>query len=235
MPRGKDQALAQRPPLADLEVLRRNGDRGHIHERIFLRVPLDGGVLNVRFELVRELLRRPNLHLESENDVARAGSRQALVQSGAEIARVGDIEVFHGHRSHGCGGEFHRAIFSEERTHQTVPLTVSTATGKQLIQMGFTAPRTSAHAGLACLSRFLPRIGWRKALAAARPSPPALTRFFRGCWRRRGPAATRMPRVAPRSQFAIAPPPHPWWRNPLEKLPSTLPPGNCNSVGSSAA
>ena len=46
---------------------------------------------------------------------------------------------------------------------------MSTATGTQSIQIGFTEPRISAYAGLDLMSDFLHRIGWRKELAAALP------------------------------------------------------------------
>ena len=59
-----------------------------------------------------------------------------------------------------------------EETHQTVPLKVSTATGTQSIQIRFTDQRISAHAGLALMSGFLHRIGWREQLAAALPHAP---------------------------------------------------------------
>src|SRR5471030_2396513 len=61
---------------------------------------------------------------------------------------------------------------SHEETHQTVPLKVSTATGTQSIQIGFTDQRISAHAVLALMSGFLHRIGWREQLAAVLPHAP---------------------------------------------------------------
>ena len=61
---------------------------------------------------------------------------------------------------------------SHEETHQTVPLKVSTATGSQSIQIRLTDQRISAHAGLALMSGFLHRSGWREQLAAALPHAP---------------------------------------------------------------
>jgi len=62
---------------------------------------------------------------------------------------------------------------SQEETHQTVPLKVSTADGTRSIQIGFSDQRISAHGGLALMSGFLQRIGWRKELAAALPQAPS--------------------------------------------------------------
>ena len=61
---------------------------------------------------------------------------------------------------------------SHEAIHQTVPLTVETVAGPKSIQMGFSNQRLTAHGGLALMSSFLSKIGWRKALAEALPHRP---------------------------------------------------------------
>lgn len=61
---------------------------------------------------------------------------------------------------------------SQEVDHQTVPLNIETAAGEKSIQMGFTAQRLTPHGGLALMSSFLAKIGWRAALANALPQRP---------------------------------------------------------------
>jgi DNA-directed RNA polymerase subunit N (RpoN/RPB10) len=67
---------------------------------------------------------------------------------------------------------------SREETHQTVPLKVSTASGPRSIQIGFSDQRISAHGGLALMSAYLQRIGWRKQLAAVLPQAPRSPNAF---------------------------------------------------------
>jgi hypothetical protein len=64
------------------------------------------------------------------------------------------------------------SMASDEAAHQTVPLVIETATGLRSIQMGFTNQRLSAHGGLALMSSFLAKIGWRRQLAAVLPHRP---------------------------------------------------------------
>src|ERR1700761_9811345 len=61
---------------------------------------------------------------------------------------------------------------SHEALHQTVPLQVETSGGPKAIQIGFSNQRLSAHGGLALMSSFLQRLGWRQALAGILPHRP---------------------------------------------------------------
>jgi len=61
---------------------------------------------------------------------------------------------------------------SQEASHQTVPLKVETAAGPKSIQMSFTNQKLTAHGGLALMSSFLERIGWRRLLERALPHRP---------------------------------------------------------------
>ena len=62
---------------------------------------------------------------------------------------------------------------SHEASHQTVPLKVETAHGSKSIQMAFTDQRVTPHGGLALMSSFWQKLGWRKELAAALPQRPS--------------------------------------------------------------
>src|SRR5829696_3583684 len=61
---------------------------------------------------------------------------------------------------------------SHEASHQTVPLKVETAHGPKSIQMEFSEQRLTPHGGMALMSSFLAKLGWRKELARALPHQP---------------------------------------------------------------
>jgi Transposase DDE domain. len=68
---------------------------------------------------------------------------------------------------------------SHEANHQTVPLRIEAADGLKSIKLGFTEQRLTPHGGLALMSSFLARIGWRKALASALPHRPTSPNAYR--------------------------------------------------------